>query len=178
LQRGFPYNTTVRSLLIGAVVFFAVIAIAFSSVVFFAFPLKYKSEIRAASARHDVDPVLVASIIRAESGFKPKAVSPKGAVGLMQIMPATADFIAAMMEKETYNLYDPGDNIDMGVFYLRYLLDKFGDQRTALMAYNAGEGNVNRWLGGNVRLVTCPFPETNAYVERVLNGKSYYKYRI
>jgi len=168
----------VRVLLVSVAIFFAVIAIAYSSIIFFIFPLKHKSEIRSAARTHGVDPVLVASVIRAESGFKKDALSSKGAIGLMQIMPTTGEFIAKKMDKKDYDLFNVKDNIDMGTFYLKYLLDKFDDRKTALMAYNAGEGNVTRWLGGEVRLTTCPFPETNAYVEKVLNSMTYYKYRV
>ena len=178
-----------RAIILSAVIFFGVIAIVFSSVVFFAFPLKHKSYIQSSARAHNVDPILVASVIRAESGFKSRAVSPKGAIGLMQIMPATGDYIAAKSNSYFrkggvtegdggFDLFDPKTNIDMGTWYLKYLLDKFGDKRTALMAYNAGEGNVTRWLAGKDRLTTTPFPETNAYVERVLNGMTYYRYRI
>jgi len=155
-----------------------VVTVTFCTVIFVAFPLRHRSEIRAAANEFDVCPALVASIIRAESNFRHDAVSHKGAIGLMQIMPSTAEFIAKKLEIESYDLRNPRDNIRMGTFYIRYLLNRFGDTRTAIMAYNAGEGNVKRWLGDDVRLVTTPFAETNAYVERVFNAKGFYRFRI
>jgi soluble lytic murein transglycosylase len=148
---------------------------------FFAFPLKFKSAIRANATENNIAPALVACVIRAESNFNPNAVSNKGAVGLMQIMPATAEYIAKKHSIAVYDLTDPQDNIKLGTLYLRYLLDKFGDVKVAVMAYNAGEGNVTRWMNeqdGNRVLSTTPFPETNAYVEKVFNAMNYYKYRI
>lgn len=175
--------------MLGTVCFFAAIAIIFSAINFFAYPLEYKAEIRTACAEHDVDTALVAAVIRAESRFRPNAVSHKGAVGLMQIMPATAEYIynspsfrrgGIAIGDDGVVLIDPKTNIAMGVFYLKYLLEKFGDVRTALMAYNAGEGNVAKWLqeAGTDKLECTPFQETNKYVEKVLNGKNFYKYRI
>jgi len=173
-----------RAFFLSVAVFFVLVAVVFSAVTLFAFPLKYKGTIRTASNAHNVDPVLVASVIRAESNFKPGAVSAKGAVGLMQIMPSTGEFIAKKMGLADYDLWDARTNIEMGTFYLRYLLDKFEDLKTALIAYNAGEGNVQKWLsaadigGGGVKLAKCPYPETNAYVEKVLNGMNYYRLRF
>ena len=168
----------VRGFILGTIIFFAVVAMIFSFITVFAYPLKYKSHIREAAAAYNIDASLIAGIIRAESSFKSSAVSPKGAIGLMQIMPPTAEFVAKKMGKTGYDLFDPKDNINMGTFYLRYLIEKFGDLRTALIAYNAGEGNVTKWLDGASKLSTSPFPETNTYVERVLNAKNFYKYRI
>jgi len=168
----------VRALIISAIVFCSCVAIVYSAIVFFAFPLKYKSDIQNAAAAHEVDAALIASVIRAESGFRASAVSHKGAVGLMQIMPATAEYIATRLAMTEYDLSNPEHNIRMGTYYLKYLHDKFGDVRTALMAYNAGEGNVTKWLDGADKLAKSPFPETNKYVEKVLNGITYYKFRI
>ena len=167
-----------RAFLILSAVFFSIIVIVFSSVAFFAFPLKYQEYIRAASIEFGVDKVLIASVIRAESRFRPDAVSSKGAIGLMQIMPQTAKFIAAELELTDYDVSDPQTNIIMGTFYLRYLLDKFLDVKTALAAYNAGEGRVVTWLNGAERLETTPFRETNEYIERVMNARTYYRLRL
>ena len=172
------HNIVVRAFILSIGIFFAVVAVIFFAVTIFAFPLKYKSYIRTACSAHNMNPVLVASVIHAESNFKKNSVSPKGAIGLMQIMPSTAEFIAKKMNKANYDLYDAQTNIEMGTFYLKYLLDKFGDLKTVLIAYNAGEGNVARWLEGGAKLATSPYPETNAYVEKVLNGMNYYKLRF
>jgi len=167
-----------RGFIISCIVLCSVIVIVFSSIAFIAFPLRYKNDIRDASAEFGVDAVLIASVILAESRFRTDAVSSKGAVGLMQIMPQTARFIASQMNIKDFDLRDARTNIFFGTFYLRYLLDKFEDTRTTLMAYNAGEGRVRGWLDGAKRLETTPFPETNAYVERVLNAKNFYRWRM
>jgi soluble lytic murein transglycosylase len=139
------------------------------------FPLKYKNLVRVNAVETGVDAEIVASIIRVESGFDRRAVSKKGAVGLMQILPSTAEFVARREHIADYDLTVPADNIKIGTLYLRYLYDKFGDTRTVLMAYNAGEGNVSRWILNNQK---CQFAETNEYVERVLNARTYYRWRV
>jgi soluble lytic murein transglycosylase-like protein len=108
---------------------------------------------------HEVDPLLVHSVIKAESNYNPAAVSPKGAMGLMQLMPDTARRFGAM------NTFDVRQNIEAGVKYLRYLQNMFGKNQLALAAYNAGEGAVLRY--GNVP----PYRETENYVYKV--GKFY-----
>ena len=115
--------------------------------------------IREAASRHGVPPALVKSIMAAESNFISDVVSPKGAVGLMQLMPETAlEFGADPM--------DPKQNVDAGTHYLRYLLDRYQKRRNALTraiaAYNAGPGMVDRYHG------VPPFRETRQYVSRVL----------
>lgn len=160
-------------------IIFSVIVIAHSTVSFFAFPIKYKSTIQSVALEYDLAPEFICAVIKAESNFKPTAVSQKGAIGLMQVLPSTADFI---VRKEnlptTYDLGNPTDNIRIGACYLRYLFDRFNDERTVLSAYNAGEGNVAKWLGERRTIEKTPFPETNAYVDRVLNAKKFYKNRF
>ena len=112
-----------------------------------------------AAGRHGVDPRLVDSVIRVESNYNPLAVSPKGAEGLMQLIPATARRFGVT------NSFDVKENIEAGVTYLKYLLDMFGDDRLAVAAYNAGESAVLRY--GDVP----PYRETMNYVSRV--GKAW-----
>ena len=138
-------------------------------------PLDFEELILRYSEEHDLDPFFVMAVIRTESSFNPEAVSPVGARGLMQIMPDTAVDLAARMginHREEY-LFLPAYNIRMGTFYLRRLLDYFGEQDTALAAYNGGWGNVSNWLQDpqfsldGRTLHHIPFTETRNYVERV-----------
>jgi hypothetical protein len=117
----------------------------------------YAASIRATAERHGVDALLLAAIVEAESSFNPRAVSHRGAVGLMQVMPASAG--ATSPE----SLVEPDANLDAGARYLRSLLERFGgDLELTLAAYNAGPTNVRRYGG------VPPFRETRNYVERVL----------
>lgn len=148
-------------------------------------PLRYENEIRQAAARHDVDPYLVAAVARAESGYDPGAVSSAGAVGLMQIMPATAEWIVQRDDWQggpVGDLTDPAANLELGAFYLAFLIDLFGgDVRSALAAYNAGQGTVATWLDGagpgrsSLEPADIPFPETRGFVERVERFRSIYR---
>lgn len=140
------------------------------------YPVKYKNEIIIAAKTYNVEPALIAAVINAESSFDKNKVSVKNAVGLMQLLPSTA---ASLTDQEV-NLFDPKTNISLGVKYLSYLIKKFNDTETALFAYNAGEGNVARWLSeqGVTQLRTCPFKETNAYVAKIKKTLKYYNNRI
>ena len=111
--------------------------------------------VEAAAKQHDVDPLLVHSVIQAESNYDPLAVSPKGAQGMMQLMPATARRFGVK------NSFDFAENIDGGVRYLRYLMDLFQDEKLAVAAYNAGERAVMHYGG------VPPYPETKSYVRAV-----------
>lgn len=120
------------------------------------YPQKYAATIEQAAKQHGVEAALVRAIIHAESAFRPDAQSHKGAVGLMQLMPATAAHLGVQ------DRYDPTDNINGGVKYLAQLLGQFkGDTKLAAAAYNAGPGAVTRYGG------VPPYAETQAYVERV-----------
>jgi hypothetical protein len=113
--------------------------------------------INAVSGRHHLDPDLINSVIRAESGFDPRAVSPKGAQGLMQLMPQTASRLGVT------NAFDAGDNIEGGARYLRELLERYNfDLIKALAAYNAGPQRVEQYHG------VPPYYETQAYVARII----------
>ena len=112
---------------------------------------------RQAAAKYNLSPELIRSVIRTESNFQPGAVSPAGAMGLMQLMPDTAKDLGVT------NAFDVRQNVDGGARYLRQMLDRFnGDVKLALQAYNAGPGAVEQY-NGNV-----PYAETRQYVKRVL----------
>jgi soluble lytic murein transglycosylase-like protein len=111
--------------------------------------------VRKTAEVHQVDPLLVHSVIQAESDYNPYALSPKGAQGLMQLMPATARRFGVT------DSFSVAENIEGGVRYLKYLMDLFGDERLAVAAYNAGEQAVLRYHG------VPPYPETQGYVRAV-----------
>ncbi|MHB1342398.1 MAG: lytic transglycosylase domain-containing protein [Coriobacteriia bacterium] len=143
-------------------------------------PLRYESHIAEAASANDVDPYLVAAVINAESGFDASQVSDAGAVGLMQLLPSTAVEVAAEAamnrEVDPETLRDPELNITLGTRHLSDLLTRYDDTETALAAYNAGEGNVDRWMSeqGGTTLTVAGFSETRAYVERVLSERDRY----
>ena len=125
----------------------------------------YDPLIREMGTKYQVDCDLVRAVIKAESDFNPSAVSPKGAKGIMQLMPDTAD------DMSVKNIFSPRDNIEGGVKYLRRLLNIFNnDLRLAVAAYNAGENAV---IGCNYAIP--PYDETQEYVRRVLSYLRGYK---
>jgi soluble lytic murein transglycosylase len=147
------------------------------------YPLEHTDAIRDAARRYDLDPALVAAVIYAESRFDEHARSSQGAVGLMQILPETADQIAGEsggVAFTTADLEDPRVNVRYGCYYLRHALDTYGgDLRAAIAAYNAGMGAVSEWKaagdGSRLRLRDIPYPETRAYVKKVLEARRVYR---
>ena len=133
---------------------------------FFRSEVPYGSIILAEAARNHLAPELVAAVIEAESDFRPRLISGKNAQGLMQIVPSTGKLLGVQ------NLFNPSENVAAGAKYLRYLFDRFPEERVALAAYNAGEGNVERFAG------VPPFPETLTYVERVAARRQQYHQRV
>ncbi len=128
-----------------------------------------------------MSPYLVAAIINAESSWKPKQKSSAGAVGLMQLLPSTAEDLARWGKVDgskfpTSNLSDPAVNIEYGTAYVRYLVDRYHEIETVLAAYNAGLRHADDWKrkGGNIR-TAIEFPETKHYVLRVSRGKERYE---
>lgn len=118
-------------------------------------PAKYEDTVRKTAKRYALEPSLVKAVIRAESNFDPMAISPKGAMGLMQLMPATARLY------DVADPYDPASNIEAGIKHLKSLLQRL-PVALALAAYNAGEAAVQRFNG------IPPYPETRNYVSRIL----------
>lgn len=139
------------------------------------YPLKYPEIIKKYAAQYGVDPSLVAAVILQESRFNSDAVSPKGATGLMQIMPATGAGIAKNLGVSKYSLKDPETSIWFGTYYLRSKLDSYnGNVDAVLAAYNAGSGNADRWIRLGI-LGSIPFSETNSYVRKVKNYQTVYE---
>jgi soluble lytic murein transglycosylase len=133
----------------------------------FRYPLRYTANVRARARAEGLDPALIAAVIYAESKFRPSAVSAAGAIGLMQLTPTTAEGIATRTGGTAFrvrDLTDPTINIRYGSWYLHDLVSKYGSLVLALAAYNAGQGNVDRWLAAGRGI---EFPETRAYVARV-----------
>ena len=120
-------------------VFFSILLVYSAALSFLThcFPPLYHEEIERVAEEFDLDPALLAALVRVESSFNPSAVSPAGAVGLAQVMPHTADWIGEKLGVKG-KLEDPMDNLRMGAAYLRYLLEKFKDLKKALKAYNVG----------------------------------------
>jgi soluble lytic murein transglycosylase len=139
------------------------------------YPLKYASIVRGHAAHYRLNPALLAAVIEQESKFDANARSSAGAIGLMQLTPATAEGIAQYTGGHGFVLSDltnPEINVRYGAWYLRHLLDKYHDERTALAAYNAGQDNVDRWRAAHEGI---QFRETAAYVERVERLKGIYR---
>lgn len=148
------------------------------------YPLKYDHLVLKYSELYDLDPYLVFSIIKVESKFDPNAKSHKNAKGLMQITEKTGEWAAAEIGIEEYSsekLFDPEINIHIGCWYIKKLLDQFEDIETSLAAYNAGSGNVSKWLQDKnyskdgKKVHNIPFLETKAYVKKVLDSRRIYK---
>ena len=146
------------------------------------YKLAYEEEIRSSAREFQLDPSLVCAVIFTESGFRPQAKSGVGALGLMQLMPATGLEEAELLQIEGVTeerLTEPALNIRLGCNYLRKLLDEFGNESVALAAYNAGPGRVRQWLKEygvkeDGSLLYIPYPETSKYVGRVQSAKGVY----
>ena len=149
------------------------------------YPFPYQGIVYKYSLEYNIDPFLVAGVIRAESKFIPQARSPRGALGLMQIMPDTAKWIAAQTDQNDFSmeqLTDPEINIRFGTWYLSSLQEEFGNNEILILAaYNGGRGNVQQWMQQNAwpenfdQIERIPFEETREYVTRVLHNKRRYQ---
>jgi soluble lytic murein transglycosylase len=147
-------------------------------------PLNDVAVIREQAAEKHLDPALIAAVIYAESKFDPRT-SSAGALGLMQLLPTTAEYIAHLsggVRFTTSDLATPKINVAYGSWYLRYLLDHYeGNELEAVAAYNGGLTNVDRWVaearqqGRSLTVDEIPFPETRAYVERVMRVQGEYR---
>lgn len=145
------------------------------------YPLRYDEAIAGAAQRHKINPYLVAAVIDTESNWDAEVRSGAGAVGLMQVLPSTADELArrGLVDGKSYppgELSDPRVNIEYGTAYLRYLVERYHEIETALAAYNAGLRNADQWVrrGGDIR-ETIAFPETKHFVLKVARAKDRYR---
>ncbi len=148
------------------------------------YPIGYKEYIVKYADKYDIDKYLVMGVIRVESNYVNEAQSNAGAKGLMQITDETAEWIVKKMDDKDFeeiDLFEPSINIEIGCFYLSYLIDKDdGRGDTAIAAYNAGVGNVNKWLSDSryssdgETLDDIPYEETKNYVIKVNRDWTYY----
>jgi soluble lytic murein transglycosylase len=139
------------------------------------YPLRYQAIVRGHAQHYRLNPALLAAVIEQESKFNAGARSSTGAIGLMQLQPATAKGIAIHTGGNDFvlaDLDDPEINVRYGSWYLRHLLDKYHDERLALAAYNAGQANVDDWRSKGEDI---QFSETRAYVSRVERLKDIYR---
>lgn len=161
-----------------------VIIIVLTIIAFFVmFPKKYSEYITKYASEYGVDEYVIASVINIESGYDPKAISKAGAIGIMQLIPATAFDMADRLDMTITedSLYDVDTNIRLGVFYLSYLLKIFdGNITNALASYNWGMQNVKNWLDmGNIdkhgNIINIPVKETKDYLKKFDINKFVYK---
>lgn len=148
------------------------------------YPYPYREHVQSSAATYNLDSLLVAALIQTESGFRAHVVSPRGARGLMQVMPSTAEWVAQNtgVEYSPEMLFDPQYNIEIGCWYLADLLKLFNGETTiALAAYNGGRGEVRRWLdegiwdGSESELEQIPFSETRNFVRQVMEAHLRYQ---
>ncbi len=174
-------NKTLLALLL------AVLVASLSSCSFFEkslYPINYEEYIEKYAAECELPPELLAAVIMTESSFDPKAKSPVGATGLMQLLPSTCEEMCERMKLEYSEelLTDPEASIKIGAYYLRYLYNNTGKNwETACAAYNAGIGNVKKWQADpqystdGVTLIKIPAAETENYIERINKYQAKYK---
>jgi len=139
------------------------------------YPLSYEQIVRGHARNYDLEPALLAAVIYQESKFDAEARSDAGAIGLMQLQPETAKGIALRTGGSKFRVEDltnPEINVRYGSWYLRHLLDKYGDETLALAAFNAGQGNVDSWQREGKGIA---FAETRHYIDRVQELKAIYR---
>ncbi|MEC0248991.1 lytic transglycosylase domain-containing protein [Paenibacillus chitinolyticus] len=146
------------------------------------YPIHYREEIRQNAVQYQVDPFLIAAIIKVETNFNHDRESKKGAVGIMQLMPDTAEWIRETSNTKSADFRDPKHNIQLGSWYLAWLNKQYkGNWLYSIAAYNAGQGNVSKWKNNGVwdgteeTINKIPFGETRHYVQRVLYYQQKFK---
>lgn len=177
--RKYFYKMTAAAIVVFWLAFLSVFAV--NLVEKRAYPLLYEREIAEVSGKYSINVALMFAIVRTESGFDPFTVSVKGAVGLMQIMPSTGEYIAKKKGVEEYDLFNVNINLDFGAYYWNYLSERFSGIRETAAAYNAGEGTVKGWLknreysaDGKV-LDVIPYKETATYVKKICESLKRYR---
>ncbi len=170
--------------LIKTIILFAVLAGILFCLICVHFPLKHYDIIEEYCEEYNLDTALVCAVIKTESGFMEDAESSKGARGLMQLMPETIDWAVTQIPIENFSYMDiekPEVNIKIGCWVLNYLNNQLEDEELAIAAYNAGIGNVKKWLENSdysndgESLHSIPYEETEKYVEKVELYKNIYK---
>lgn len=145
----------------------------------FFYPRPYLEQVKNLAVEYELDEALIYAVIRTESGFNEQAHSTAGACGLMQLMPATAQWIAnkAGLGKVDGRLFEPELNMRLGCWYLAWLCDYYnGDMSKALIAYNAGLSNVNSWIAMGYTFDNLPFKETTDFLCRIQRSFKIYNY--
>lgn len=149
------------------------------------YPMKFSEQISDYAQQFEIDGALIASVANAESGFNETAKSSKGAIGVMQLMPSTAKWVAERMGEQFQEekLFDGEYSLKLGSFYLSYLIKSFDDEKLGLCAYNAGPTCVRSWLANSKysqdgkTLSVIPFTETRQYIDKVYKNYNYYSKR-
>ena len=172
----FKLSKAIRSIF-KLIIFILVLSIILGLAISIIFPIGYKDYINKYSKEYDIDPFLVAAIIKVESNYNKDAASQKDARGLMQIGPQTGIWASEELGIEGYSpesLFEPEVNIRIGVWYINILKKEFNNNMNlVLAAYNAGSGNVNKWLSDKSyssdgsKLDKIPFEETDEYLDKV-----------
>lgn len=174
-------NKTPFYIIFGTLIVFTVALLLFKPIMKIAYPVKYIDLIEKYSDEYNLDKYMVMAVISTESKFDKDAVSHKNAKGLMQLREETALWCMEQFDiaSKSDDIHAPELNINLGCAYLRYLTDKFENTNTALAAYNAGEGNVSKWLEDSkdeIKLNSIPFDETKKYVDTVNKRTHVYRY--
>ncbi|MBZ2175327.1 lytic transglycosylase domain-containing protein [Schnuerera sp. xch1] len=180
----FKIGNRLKKVILSVIVFTLILFSTFMYLII-SYPLSYQNLIKKYSNEFDIDPYLVAAIINVESRFDKEARSNKNAIGLMQITPVTGEWAAEVLPINDFTLdrlTDPEVNIMIGTWYLASLFKEFdNDIKLVMAAYNAGNGNVNKWLEDErysedgVTLKEIPFKETEEYIEKVQKNIKLYK---
>ena len=179
-------GSSIKPFFIFTVFIFAVLLLALFSgktVLKALYPGKYESIVEKYSSEYNIDKTLILAIIKTESSFEPSSVSDAGAMGLMQIMPDTHEWLSGKLHRseDVSVLFDPDTGIEYGTYLLRILLNEFHNIETAIAAYHAGIGRVNEWLSDEryssdgVTLDVIPFKDTAHYVNKVTRAVRIYE---